>query len=166
MRWHQQGVRCTLRQSGDYPLGETVAARLETQRPTEFTLYLRIPAWADGARVAVNGAALEAQPGSFVALRRLWRTGDEIHLQLPCAPRLEAVNAQHPNTVALLCGPLVLFARLEDGRTLRPERAELLRVRRAGPLLWQTQVQGVAVSFVPYTAIEDEPYTTFLNLRT
>lgn len=32
--WHQQGVRCTLRQGGDYPLGETVAARLETERPS------------------------------------------------------------------------------------------------------------------------------------
>ncbi|MBV8145680.1 MAG: glycoside hydrolase family 127 protein, partial [Gammaproteobacteria bacterium] len=88
VQWSQQGVRCALSQVGDYPWGETVTLRLQMQRPTEFALYLRIPAWAEGAQLAVNGNLTQALPGTFVGLRRPWREGDEVHLELPCRARL------------------------------------------------------------------------------
>jgi uncharacterized protein len=80
------------------------------------------------------------------------------------AKRLEAVDKLHPQTVALLCGPLVLFALLGDGAGLSPRPQELLAVRQTAPRRWQAQVGSSTVSFLPYVAIEDAPYSTFLTL--
>ena len=47
---------------------------------------------------------------AFAELHRDWKTGNRIDLELPLKMRLEAVDKQHPETVALLCGPLVLMS--------------------------------------------------------
>jgi len=55
LRWVQGDARCSLQQSGDYPLADAVTMRIGTSRPLEFALRLRIPAWASGAHVEING---------------------------------------------------------------------------------------------------------------
>ncbi|MBV9619734.1 MAG: glycoside hydrolase family 127 protein, partial [Gammaproteobacteria bacterium] len=167
VRWSQAGVRCALRQQGNYPFADTISARLELERPVAFTLYLRIPSWADGARIAVRGAApsQSVEPGRFMALERTWRNGDEVELQLPCRPRLEAITAEHPRTVALLWGPLVLFALGADAAARRPSAEELLAVRKVDAQRWQAEAEGTAIDFLPYTALQEETYATFLTLR-
>ena len=102
----------TLHLDTDYPFDGVVAVTvLHPPRP-ETTLALRIPAWAGGATVTVNGepVAGPARPESYVAIRRTWRAGDEVRLDLPMAvrpvtahPRVEADRGR----LALLRGPLV-----------------------------------------------------------
>ena len=53
---------------------------------------------------------MELRPGTFAVIRRQWKSGDRVELELPMTYRLEAIDAQHPETVALMYGPLVLFA--------------------------------------------------------
>jgi len=55
-----------------------------------FALRLRIPAWAEGAGVTVNGQAVEspAEPGTYARVRRTWTAGDTVELQLPMPARL------------------------------------------------------------------------------
>ncbi len=93
---------------------------VSVSQPQEFALRLRIPQWASGARIEVNGQRWRAaaEPGRFAAITRSWRDGDHVALELPRPLRLEAVDQQHPQTVALVSGPLVLFA-LTTG-TARP----------------------------------------------
>ena len=71
-----------------------------------------------GASVSINGKRSTAPivPGTFAGIVREWRSGDRVELDLPLPLRLQAVDAEHPDTVALLAGPLVLMRILDDGR--------------------------------------------------
>jgi uncharacterized protein len=166
VRWNQQGVRCSLQQSGEYPFGDTVSMRLAASQPQQFTLWLRIPAWASGARIEINGRrwSRATEPASFAAVTRRWRDGDRIELELPRRMRLESVDRQRPDTVALLCGPLVLFAIGAGSEPLRPRRAELLAARQVAQRRWETRVASASVTLLAYVAIDQEQYSTFLTL--
>lgn len=72
--------------------------------------------------------------------------------------RLEAINAQHPDTVALVRGPLVLFPVGEQRVPLT--RAQLLAVRREGSETWVAGTQ----QFTPFTSIGDREYSTYLTV--
>ena len=62
--------------------------------------------------LSVNGKRVSeaATPGTFAAVRRTWKDGDRVELELPMPLRLQPVDANHPKLVALMRGPLVLFA--------------------------------------------------------
>jgi DUF1680 family protein len=140
--------------------------RIGASQPQQFTLYLRIPAWADGARVEVNGQRWNGATtaGSFAAVARRWQDGDRIDLELPRRLRLESIDRQHPDTVALLCGPLVLFPLGAEAARPRPLRAELTAARQTAPRRWETTRAATSLTFLPYVAIDDEPYSTFLRV--
>jgi DUF1680 family protein len=106
------GSPLTLTQETDYPWAGDVKIAIEKAPDHPLALLLRIPAWADGATIAVNGeaAGVEATPGAYAVLRRRWSPGDELRLALPMVARL--VQA-HPrveearNLVAVTRGPVV-----------------------------------------------------------
>ena len=166
VRWRQGNSQCSLQQSGNYPFADLVSLTVNTSQPQEFTLRLRIPQWASGARIEVNGKPWRgaAEPGRFAAITRSWRDGDHVELELPRPLRLEAVDQQHPQLVALLCGPLVLFAVTTATAPPTPTRAELLAARQVEARRWQANIGDNEVTFLPYTAIGDEQYSTFLSL--
>ena len=96
---------------------------LRASRPSDFALRLRIPAWACDRMSdhSVNGVPASAPiTAGFATLRRRWKDGDRIDLELPMPMRLEAIDADHPNTVALMRGPLVLFAVTENAPQHNP----------------------------------------------
>jgi DUF1680 family protein len=138
--------------------------KLTASHSAKFGLLLRIPAWAEGASVSINGKAVPGgvASGSFLRIQRKWKAGDRIALTLPLETRLEAINRRHPDTVALLRGPLVLFALGED----KPEIAQkqLLAARRIEKSQWVAEPAATAVKFVPFTEVGDAPYSTYLRL--
>ena len=166
VRWVQRGARCVLTQSGEYPHADLVSMRIAAQQAREFTLYLRIPAWAVGARIEVNGTRWtnSAEPASFAALTRTWHDGDRIELALPRTLRLEAIDRRHPDSVALLAGPLVLFPVGAAGERAPLRRSDLLAVRQVEPRRWQTRSASAPLTFLPYVAIDAEEYSTFLTV--
>jgi uncharacterized protein len=166
VRWMQDGVPCSLTQSGGYPFEDTVSMRITVARPLVFALNLRIPAWAGGARIEVNGERWSGatEPGSFAAVERTWRDGDRVEFEMPRRLRLQALDRNHQDTVALLCGPLVLFPVSTSGGRPAPQRAELLAARQTAPQRWQTTVASSPVTFLPYVAIDREEYSTFVTL--
>lgn len=106
------GNQVVVRQRTDYPWDGAVELQIESGREAAFGLALRIPAWADGAEVAVNGAPVDqpVEPGTYLRVHREWRSGDTVQLVLPMAvrclmshPRVEANRGQ----MALARGPLV-----------------------------------------------------------
>ena len=166
VHWKQSGARVSLVQSGDYPFTDAVAMRLEVSRPVDFTLYLRIPQWAERARLEVNGTpgpgAIE--PGTFAAVSRRWADGDRIDLELPRALRIEPLDRTHADTVALMAGPLVLFPIRTGGDPPRPQPAELLATRQVAPRRWQMTVGDTAVTLLPYVEIDQQLYATVMTL--
>jgi len=89
----------------DYPFRETIRLSVNPAVPLTFPLQLRIPAWAKGAVLSVNGQP-EPQPkaGSFARIERTWRSGDRVELKLPMPPR---VSHWFHDSVAIERGPLV-----------------------------------------------------------
>jgi DUF1680 family protein len=169
LRWTQEGATCELTQRTKYPLANQVEMHVSASRPVEYTLYVRIPSWTGSeVSLAVNGKRVDGpvKPGSFAAIRRTWKDGDRVELQLPMPLHLEPVDAQHPNLVALMRGPLVLFAVADTQPTF--EKAELLRAREAhdfdGDSL-ATSTDGTTVMMRPFMSIEDEKYSTYVLLK-
>jgi uncharacterized protein len=102
----------TLAQRTRYPWEGDVEIAVVTDVSAPFSLFLRIPGWAAGASVAVNGVPVEEelQSRSYLELRRAWRTGDIVRLSFPMpARRLECHSyvANNNGRVALARGPLV-----------------------------------------------------------
>jgi DUF1680 family protein len=163
LRWNVGANQIQMEQTGTYPLGDAVEFRITAARPETFALHLRIPAWAEGARLAVNGRAvpLEVTKG-FAVVRRTWKSGDGLELELPSKLRVEAIDAAHPEVVALMNGPLVLFAKTESQPVLT--RKQALGARRNGGSEWVIDSGRGQVTMVPFTEIGDAAYTTYLKL--
>jgi DUF1680 family protein len=164
VRWMRSDALIEISQTGTYPFDGAVQFEVKTARAEEFALHLRIPAWTQGASVAVNGKrqAIELRPGSFAALRREWKSGDRVELDLPMTTRLEAIDAQHPETVALMNGPLVLFA--ITNKAPQVTRKQLLAAKRDGAQRWQVETAGSPTTMLPFTEIRDEGYSTYLQV--
>ena len=156
--WTQDGARCVLQATTQYPLASDLSFELRVSQPKDFTLRFRIPAWADGATLAVNGTPVTAVPGTFAAIPRAWKSGDRVELHVPMKPRLEPLDAGHTDVVALLNGPLVLFGIAANGKSLT--RAQLLAATRASPTSWQAG----SIALRPFFVIDDEPYSTYFKI--
>ena len=165
VRWTYGGTQVSLTQTSRYPFESNVQFEVATSKPAEFAVNLRIPVWAQGAVVAVNGKRTTepAIPQKFASIRRRWKTGDRIEVELPLRLRLEPINEHHPQTLALLSGPLVLFAMTDAPPAITTK--ELLAARRIGPQKWQVANASGSLECLPFTAIADEPYTTYLTVR-
>jgi uncharacterized protein len=164
LRFTQDGARVVLTQQSQYPFDNLVRFDIETSKATNFTVSFRIPAWSDGASISINGRPERATvtPGRFVVIRREWRTGDRVELDLPMTTRLEPIDPRHPQTVGLLFGPLVLFAVTDDLPTLT--RTDLLAAKRLGSRSWQVKAAGGAIKMLPFTDIREEQYSTYLRI--
>lgn len=160
--WRQDGTQVGLTQKGEYPYDAHVQFEVKAAKAAEFAVNLRIPAWAEGASVAVNGKREAAAAGSFARLQREWKNGDGIDLELPMKARLEAVDPKHPETVALMVGPLVLFA-ITDAQPA-VTRAQLLAAKKDGAQSWQVETAGGAVKMLPWVGIGEEEYSTYLRI--
>jgi DUF1680 family protein len=153
------GQAVTLRQETDYPWDGAVRLTVGVAAPASFGLRLRVPEWCAAPRLAVNGEAVEldgSMEGGYALVRRTWRDGDVVTLELPM--QVERLYA-HPavaadvGSVALRRGPLVFCLEQADHevplhRVLLPEHAELQS--RFDPELLQGVVvvegAGVALS--------------------
>ncbi|MCH7556549.1 MAG: glycoside hydrolase family 127 protein [Planctomycetes bacterium] len=158
--WADAGVK--LEMDTDFPEGESAKLKLTLQSPKEFTLALRRPYWVgDGFSVKVNGEAVSEdviaplrdvpesgrrvadrpskRSGSYVELKRIWKSGDTVELVLPKTLRLEPLP-DNPRRTAIMWGPLVLAGDLGP----EPERG-----RRRGDVPEQPRVPVFIVAEQP-----------------
>lgn len=87
-----------LEQHTEYPFDGEVAIRVTPERSAMFKVHVRIPHWAAGAGIRVNGASSSSSlvAGAFFAIQREWRADDVITLSLPMQP--QAHFRTHSNT--------------------------------------------------------------------
>jgi len=106
------GVPVTVSEDTDYPFRETVTLFVKAAHEVKFPLVLRIPAWAGGATVAVNGVPIEGvTPGRFFRLERQWKSGDRVELRFPM--RVETAPG-FDNSLAVQRGPLVYSLKIGE----------------------------------------------------
>ena len=160
----QNGTSVSITQKSKYPLDPLITFEVTLAKPAEFAASFRIPAWAHGASLSVNGKqdSRPIVPGTFASIRREWKTGDRIELHLPISPRLEPLDASHPDIVALLNGPLVLFP---IGKPVpKLSRRELLSAKAASPGKWQIASPSGPINLLPFFSIDAEHYSTYFKL--
>ena len=164
VRWVQGGTHCTLTQQTRYPATNAIQLQLDMARPEMFAIHLRVPAWADTkTRIAVNGKRAEGDPvaGKFFELSRTWKNGDRVDFEIGMPLRLQAVDPENPQIVALLRGPLALFG--VGNLPSNFSRAQLLAASTASQSSEDWLVQGDAGknTFRPFGAIGEEPYRLY-----
>jgi hypothetical protein len=80
----------TIVEKTDDPFDGEIRFKLESGKPGSFPLYFRIPAWAEGATLVVDGQNTPCRAGALARIERIWRAGDECVLSLPMRVRTEA----------------------------------------------------------------------------
>ncbi len=95
------GGTVRLTQATDYPWDSDITITVG-DAPEEFTsLHLRVPDWAMGAAITVNGAAadVDVRPGSYAVVAREWQAGDVVRLVLPMPARMLVGHPRVADTV-------------------------------------------------------------------
>jgi hypothetical protein len=130
---HPLAGRVRLVQVTEYPLAGNVRLVVQPENVgSEFSLLLRVPSWAQGARWRVNGgpdAALLADSfGSYARIRRIWQGNDVVEFEFPMLPR---VHTQISHSVQEFKAP--------DGSMVAQEvmRYDYFAITR-GPLVYAT----------------------------
>lgn len=112
------GVPVRIVEETDYPFRDKIHLTVDPATPVVFPLQLRIPAWAQGASILINGeTAGDIKTETFHRIEREWKKGDRIELTLPMVPR---VSRWYHDSIAIERGPLVFSLKIgEDWRKLR-----------------------------------------------
>jgi len=105
------GDAMQLSQTTDYPWDGKISIRIEKTPEKEMALRLRIPAWVEQPVLKVNGQVSDEalKPGSYSEIRRGWKAGDVVELELPMPGVLmesHPLVEENRNQVAVMRGPL------------------------------------------------------------
>lgn len=130
-----KGQKVTIEQQTEYPWQGNVKLMVTPSKPGALTLHVRIPGWARNEAVpsdlytfkdavsgnptlAVNGQAVPVKvEKGYAAIKRNWKAGDTITLDLPMPIRRIAANekvAANRGRLALQRGPIVYCAEWVD----------------------------------------------------
>ena len=110
--WHlEDGTPIKVQQRTNYPWEGEVRMTITPADAHEFTLYVRIPWWAEAASVAVNGKPQSGtKAGEYLLIRRTWKPGEVVHLNFPMTTEVLAANprvAENRGRVAVRRGPII-----------------------------------------------------------
>lgn len=128
---HPVAGTLVLRQRTGYPFDGEVSLEVRPERDATFELRLRIPSWAAGATVAVNGEAVDVptEPDTFATVLRHWRAGDQVQLRFPLRPMLQRQVLRN-----------VQESRAPDGSAVHQQVLDLHYVGLTrGPLVYATE---------------------------
>lgn len=105
--WPEKNFK--LRQETDFPRQQGTKLTVLSDAPSEIALRIRIPYWARGGNVKVNGKVLPAfaSPSSYLTLLGPWKKGDTIEVSLPMDLHLWHMP-DDDSVQAVMYGPLVL----------------------------------------------------------
>jgi hypothetical protein len=133
LNWKEK--RATVTQTTRFPEEDRTLLRLTTHRPINLTLKIRHPFWCQTAIVTINGRrwSTSSQPGTYLAINRMWRNGDVVEVHLAMSLRTEPLPG-HPDIIAILYGPIVLAGEL-GRKGLTPGADIIVNERAIGDML-------------------------------
>jgi hypothetical protein len=120
LNWRaEDGEALVLVQATKYPWDEAVEIRFEKTPVEPFGLFLRIPNWTTNARMSINGSPLNlaCKPGSYCEIRRSWKDGDRVEIELPMPIRIVHANPrvrENAGHLAIQRGPLIYCLESKD----------------------------------------------------
>jgi hypothetical protein len=127
------GTRVRLKVETGYPFDTSVSIEVTVKRPTEFPLYLRIPAWAEQAMIRLpEGELMSLRAGESGCVRRKWTGSERVTLDLPMQPR---VTRWFHQSAAVELGPLLMCLKPEEAWA-QPSDEPNLSVTARSPWNW------------------------------
>ena len=159
-----------------YPWDGQVNVTLDAEG--ELSLHLRVPAWCEsGATIAINGKAHDGTivPGSYTTIRRNWRKGDVVTLNLPMPARRVQSHPyaiENNGRIALMRGPLVYCTEATDNPGMDPRdvivpaNSDIATVFRADVLNGITQLEFPARLAPPDPSWANRLYRTARDQHT
>ncbi len=124
--WPEKGLR--VKQQTKFPQEQGTTIVISADRPQQFAINVRVPYWAQGGSVKINGDCHPrfSSPGSYLSINRVWKTGDKIELSLPMGLHIDPMPDDE-TVQAVMYGPLVLAGRFEpvsEGTVVHRDGAE------------------------------------------
>lgn len=172
--WEMDGAEVRLVQETRFPENDTTSLTVHTTKPMAFSLHVRVPGWVAGdlsARVNGKSVRVNATPGEWAEVQRVWRDGDTLQVTLPMRLTFAPIDAHHPQRAALMMGPVVLVA---DRGTKYPPSMKLVGdqadpaswiVAGEEPLTFRPQGDALARTFRPFYQFgEGTPYWMYLDV--
>ncbi len=109
------GIPVAFSEETHYPFDDTIRFRFSSEKPVRFPFYLRIPAWCQNVKVAINGvqAAVDASSGKYVKIERGWKNGDTVALTLPMPVSVKRWERNH-DSASVNYGPLTFSLKIGE----------------------------------------------------
>ncbi|SDD44544.1 DUF1680 family protein [Dyadobacter soli] len=146
-----KGNKVAVSQETGYPWNGRVVLNINPDKSGAFSVNVRVPGWARGIEnpyglyasdlkqpftLKINGKSQKvALENGYAVIRREWKKGDRIELELPVKPRVITANAQVKDLkgqVAIAAGPVIYCLETADNADL-----DALQVDAKSPLALQ-----------------------------
>lgn len=161
VKWESRGV--VVRQNTAFPAGDGTELVVEKAGATAWRLKVRIPTWAAGAEVSVNGQRVEGtvKSGTYVEVKRAWKDGDKVSVKLPRRLRLVAANDK-PGVAAVAYGPVILSGKYGDTVVTAMPGLALGSIKATQkPLEFTAQADGKTVTLGPFHEAHGHNYNVY-----
>jgi len=128
LNWQIDGVPVQLVQTGSYPWDGKLSIQLKLPKLHEFSLFLRLPGWAENYTLLVDGEKYEAElRDGYLEIRNNWQDNKvELNLDVPVV--LMEANpraAETRSSTALMRGPVVYCIEQADNPNIPILEAKL-----------------------------------------
>ncbi len=182
--WKEKGVR--IEQRSEIPAGDRVVLTVTAaQAASRWVLRVRKPYWAGkGVRVQVNGMLqkrLTVGEDGYLAIRRIWRSGDRVVIELPEDLHSEEMP-DNESRIALFYGPVLLAGELGAREPDPVSGIPVLVSSTADPNKWMRRVPGLPgdslvfrtvgtgqpgeITLIPFNRTENEYYSVYWDMFT
>ncbi|KAF2729735.1 DUF1680-domain-containing protein [Polyplosphaeria fusca] len=163
LSWTQKNVQ--VKQVGDFPVSDTIA--LQVSGSGSFDMKLRIPSWADGTEISVNGEkqSVSAVAGSYAKISRAWVSGDKVTIRLPMKFHMIAAN-DNKNIAAVAYGPLILIGNYGSQNVNSAPTLQLGTLKRTSTtsLVFTGTANSQTVNFIPWYDGAGINYVTYWSI--
>jgi DUF1680 family protein len=178
LTWKEKAV--TVEQQTNLPGDDKTTLTITTTHPSGFTLRIRKPRWSGHTRLLVNGIPQAATTGAdgYLAIRRTWRNGDKVELQLPEKFYTQDIP-DNPDRIALFYGPVLLAGELGDKEpdpvqgipvlvSATSDPNQWITRKSTNPLVFQTTNTGQPgdLTLIPFNRTANEYYSVYWDYFT
>nr|MDT0660649.1 glycoside hydrolase family 127 protein [Micromonospora sp. DSM 115978] len=163
LTWPGRGI--TVQQDTGFP--EAPSSRLTITGAGPIDLRIRIPAWATGAELRVNGTVQAGvTPGGYARINRTWASGDVVDISLPMALTREA-TPDNAAVQAVRHGPIVLAGQYGTSNLTSLPTLDPATLRPAStPLRYTATASTGAVTLAPFYQTHGQRYTVYWTVNT
>ncbi len=107
------GQDVSLETRTNYPFDGSAEIEVRSPEATTFPLYIRIPEWAGGATVSVDGIQTKAAPGRYVRIEKEWSGHEAVKIRFPMKPRVQ-IWSHMRDSASVVYGPLTFSLKIGE----------------------------------------------------